>query len=180
MGNRGRKFATVVYKNLGEIELKDQLTALDQALQKFPQIYANRLGWWGWSYGGSMTLNALTHTNRFKAAVSVAPVSDWRLYDSIYTERYMSLPQDNEAGYNKSSFVKAAPNLSGRLLIVHGTSDDNVHMQNTIQFINALIDANKPFDLQLYPQKTHGIGGRQARTHLFTRIVKHFVDNLGQ
>lgn len=180
MGNRGRKFAQVTYKNLGEIELKDQMTALDQALAKYPQIDANRLGWWGWSYGGSMTLNALTHTNRFKAGVAVAPVSDWRLYDSIYTERYMSLPQDNAAGYDKSSFVKAAANLSGNLLIAHGTSDDNVHMQNTIQFINALIEANKAYDLQLYPQKTHGIGGRAARTQLFTRIVRHFENTLAK
>jgi len=88
----------------------------------------------------------------------------------------MGLPQENAAAYEKTSFVKAAPNLSGRLLIVHGTSDDNVHMQNTIQFINALIDAGKQFDLMLYPQKTHGIGGLEAREHLYTRIVQQFED----
>jgi dipeptidyl-peptidase-4 len=176
MFNRGRKFATVTYKNLGQIELKDQLAALDQALTRFPQLDATRLGWWGWSYGGSMTLNALTHSNRFKAGVAVAPVSDWHNYDSAYTERYMGLPQENAAGYSKGSFVKAAGNLSGRLLIVHGTSDDNVHMQNTLQFANALISAGKQFDLQLYPQKTHGIGGLQAREHLFTRIVQQFEE----
>ncbi len=176
MFNRGRKFATATFHNLGEIELKDQLASLDQALQMFPQLDSTRLGWWGWSYGGSMTLNALTHSNRFKAGVAVAPVSDWHLYDSTYTERYMGLPQENTAAYKKTSFVNAAPNLSGRLLIVHGTSDDNVHMQNTLQFINAAINAGKQFDLMLYPQKTHGIGGAEAREHLYTRIVQQFDD----
>jgi dipeptidyl-peptidase-4 len=180
MYNRGRNFAIATYKNLGEIELKDQLASLDQALAKFPQLDQNRLGFWGWSYGASMTLNALTHSNRFKAGVAVAPVSDWHLYDTAYTERYMSLPQDNAAGYDKASFVRAAGNLSGRLLIVHGTSDDNVHMQNTIQFTNALINAGKQFDMQLYPQKTHGIGGPQARTHLYSRIAQQFEDALGK
>jgi dipeptidyl-peptidase-4 len=127
-----------------------------------------------------MTLNALTHSTRFKAGVAVAPVSDWHFYDTAYTERYMGMPEENAAGYDKSSFVRAAPNLSGRLLIVHGTSDDNVHMQNTIVFTNALINAGKQFDMQLYPQKTHGIGGLQARSNLFTRIVDQFEVVLGR
>ncbi len=178
MSNRGKKFAVVTYKHLGDIEFKDQIASLDQALQRFPQLDGNRVGFWGWSYGGSMTLNMLTHSNRFRAGVSVAPVTDWHLYDSAYTERYMSLPQDNEEGYKKASFVNAAPGLSGRLLIVHGTSDDNVHMQNTIQFVNALINAGKPYDLQLFPQKTHGIGGKAARSELYQRIVWQFEQYL--
>lgn len=178
MGNRGRKFATATYKNLGEIELKDQLAALDQALAQFPQLDGTRLGFWGWSYGGSMTLNALTHSDRFKVGVSVAPVTDWRNYDSIYTERYMALPKDNQVGYDKGALVKSAANLKGNLMIVHGTSDDNVHMQNTIQFINELISNGKQFCLQLYPQKTHSISGQKARTHLYTRILMQFDNGL--
>lgn len=178
MGGRGKPFAAASRGNLCEVELKDQLAALDQALVRFPQLDATRLGWWGWSYGGTMTAWAMTHSDRFKAGVAVAPVTDWRNYDTAYTERYMKLPRENEEGYKKTSIVRAAANLKGRLLLVHGTSDDNVHMQNTIQFINALIDAGKPFDLQLYPRKTHGIGAPQARMHLYHRILKHFEDNL--
>ncbi len=174
MGARGRKFATVLRHNFGEIELKDQLAAIDQALAKFPQLDGSRLGWWGWSYGGYMTLNAMTHSDRFKAGVSVAPVTDWTDYDSIYTERYGGLVPANAEAYKKSSPISHAAKLHGHLLEVHGTSDDNVHMQNTMQMINAFINAGKQFDLQLYPRKTHGIGGREARVHLFTRIRDHF------
>jgi dipeptidyl-peptidase-4 len=174
MGARGKKFAAALMHNFGEVELKDQLAAIDQALQKFPQLDGSRLGWWGWSYGGFMTLNAMTHSDRFVAGVSVAPVTDWHDYDSIYTERYEGLVPDNEAGYKKSSPVNFADRLHGHLLEVHGTSDDNVHMQNTMQMINSFINAGKQFDLQLYPRKTHGIAGQQARVHLYTRIRDHF------
>jgi dipeptidyl-peptidase-4 len=170
-GNRGREFAMAAYHHLGEVELRDNLAALDQALARFPQLDAKRLGWWGWSYGGTMTAYALTHSDRFKAGISVAPVTDWHNYDTTYTERYMGLPKDNAEQYEKTSVVKSAGKLSGRLLLVHGTSDDNVHMQNSIQFIDAMINAGVPFDLQLYPGKTHGIAGPQARTHLFKRML---------
>ena len=122
----------------GGIELKDQLTALDQLYAQYPQLDRTRTAIWGWSYGGSMTLYALTHSDRFKAGISVAPVTNWRNYDSIYTERYMGLLKDNAAGYD-DSVVNAAGNLHGSLLLVHGTSDDNVHFQNTIQMTDALI-----------------------------------------
>jgi len=174
MGARGEKFASVVMHNFGEVEFKDQLAALDQALQKFPQLDGARLGWWGWSYGGYMTLNAMTHSDRFKAGVAVAPVTDWHDYDSIYTERYGGLVPENEAAYKKSSPVNFAERLHGHLLEVHGTSDDNVHMQNTMQMINSFINAGKQFDLMLYPRKTHGISGAAARNHLFNRIREHF------
>ncbi len=170
-GNRGRNFAMATFHHLGEIELRDNLAALDQALQRFPQLDPARLGWWGWSYGGTMAGYALTHSDRFKAGISVAPVTDWRNYDTTYTERYMGLPKDNAAEYDTSSLLKSASKLSGRLLLVHGTSDDNVHMQNSIQFIDAMVDAGCPFDLQLYPGKTHGIAGQSARTHLFNRML---------
>ena len=178
MGARGKKFAAALMHNFGEVELKDQLAAIDQALQKFPQLDGSRMAWWGWSYGGYMTLNAMTHTERFKAGVSVAPVTDWLNYDSIYTERYGGLLPANAAAYRKSSPVNSAAKLHGHLLEVHGTSDDNVHMQNTIQMISSFINAGKQFDLLLYPRKTHGISGPVARTHLFTRIRSHLEREL--
>jgi dipeptidyl-peptidase 4 len=178
MANRGKAFALPIKHNFGEVELADQLAATKQALQQFPQLDASRVGFWGWSYGGYFTLYALEHTDMFKAGVSVAPVTDWRNYDSIYTERYMGLPKEDEDGYKKSSPVNFAADLHGKLLEVHGTGDDNVHMQNTIQMVNAFINAGKPFNLMLYPRKTHGIAGFQARTHLFHMIESHFEESL--
>ena len=169
--NRGKKFSAATRLQFGGIELKDQLTALDQLYAKFPQLDHNHTAIWGWSNGGSMTLYALTHSDRFKAGISVAPVTSCRNYDSIYTERYMSLPKDNASGYD-DSIVSAAGNLRGSLLLVHGTSDDNVHFQNTIQMTDALIRAQKQFRLMVYPGKTHGIGGTGTRTQLF-----HMMDD---
>ncbi|HEV7676188.1 MAG TPA: S9 family peptidase [Candidatus Angelobacter sp.] len=178
MGARGKKFAAALIHNFGEVELKDQLASIDQALQKFPQIDGSRMGWWGWSYGGYMTLVAMTHSDRFKAGVAVAPVTDWKDYDSIYTERYAGLVPQYEEGYKKGSPITYAANLKGHLLEVHGTSDDNVHMQNSMQMINAFINAGKQFDLQLYPRKTHSISGPGTRVHLFTRIRSQFHHEL--
>jgi dipeptidyl-peptidase-4 len=120
----------------------------------------------------------MEHSDQFKSGVSVAPVSNWLLYDSIYTERYMGLPKDNEQGYKDSSPVNFAADLKGKLLEVHGTSDDNVHVQNTIQMVNNLINAGKQFQLMVYPGKTHGIGGKAAGTHLFHMIDVHFLETL--
>ena len=178
MGGRGRAFATAILHHFGKVELEDQLAALDQVLKQFPALDPNRVGWWGWSYGGYMTLYAMTHTDRVKAGVAVAPVSDWRDYDSTYTERYMGLPKDNASGYAESAPVNAAKMLAGRLLEVHGTSDDNVHVQNTMQMVRALINAGKQFDLQLYPGKTHGISGAADRTQLYHRIQHQFEQYL--
>jgi dipeptidyl-peptidase-4 len=172
--NRGKKFSTAIRLQAGGVELKDQLTALDQLYAQFPQLDRARTGIWGWSGGGSMTLYALTHSDRFKAGISVAPVTDWRDYDSIYTERYMGLPKDNARGYD-DSIVNAASSLQGSLLLVHGTSDDNVHFQNTIQMTDALIKAGKQFRLMVYPNKTHGISGMGTRTQLF-----HMMDDFWQ
>jgi dipeptidyl-peptidase-4 len=176
--NRGKAFALPVKHNLGENEFNDQIAAVKQALEKFPQLDANRLGFWGWSYGGYFTLYTLQHSDMFKGGVSVAPVTDWRNYDSIYTERYMGLPKDNVDGYHNSAPVNYAADLHGSLLEVHGTSDDNVHMQNTIQMINQFINSGKQFQLMLYPRKTHGIAGTAARTHLFHMIEDHFEEIL--
>ena len=150
------------------------MAALDQALARYPQFDSKRVGWWGWSWGGTFTLYAMTHTDRIKAGVAVAPVTDFRNYDSIYTERYMGLPAEDEAGYNAASVTAAATHLQGHLLIAQGTGDDNVHMANTIQFIQPLIEAGIPYDLQLFPRKTHSIAGLDSRNELFERILRQF------
>ena len=175
---RDRKFQTAIRHEFGAIELKDQLTALDQLLAQYPQLDGSRVAIWGWSNGGSMTLYAMTHSDRFKAGVAVAPVTDQVNYDTIYTERYMGLLKDDKDGYAMSDVTKSAANLHGELLLVHGTSDDNVHFQNSIQMIDALIKAGKQFRLMIYPNKTHGIAGREARVHLFTMIEEHFEREL--
>ncbi len=175
---RGRTFAQAAYRNFGSVQLEDQVTVLDAALAKYPQLDGKRLGWWGWSWGGTFTLYALTHSDRFRAGAAVAPVSDWHNYDSAYTERYMSLPAEFGSGYKDFSVVNSAAKLKGRLLLVHGTGDDNVHIENSVQFIQKLIEAQIPYDLQIYPRKTHSISGNDVRTHLFTRILAHFEEYL--
>jgi dipeptidyl-peptidase-4 len=178
MGNRGRAFAQAAYRNFGPVQLEDQLTVLDAVLAQYAQLDPQRLGWWGWSWGGTFTLYALSHSDRFRAGVAVAPVTDWRNYDSIYTERYMSLPAGFASGYRDFSVVNSAEKLKGRLLLVHGTGDDNVHLENSVQFVQKLIEAQIPYDLQIYPRKTHSIAGPEVRTHLFNRILAHFEENL--
>ncbi len=178
MANRGRDFNAFLKNKFGEIELSDQLAALDQVAAKYPQIDASRVGIYGGSYGGFMVLYGMTHSDRFKAGVSIAPVSNWRLYDTIYTERYLGVPATNEAGYATGSPTNDAAKLSGALRIAHGTSDDNVHAQNTIQMTRALIKAGKPFELMLYPNKTHGISGYDAVNHLYHSIEDHFTKYL--
>lgn len=164
--NRGKKFSTAIRGQFGAVELRDQLIALDQLYAQYPQLDRSRTAMWGWSNGGSMTLYSLTHSDRFKAGIAVAPITNQRDYDSIYTERYMGLPKDNSIGYDDST-VSAAGKLHGSLLLVHGTSDDNVHFQNTIQMVDALIRSGKQFRLMVYPNKTHGIAGPGTRTQLF-------------
>ncbi len=171
---RGRRFERPLLGGLGKVELEDQLAGV-AFLKSLPYVDGSRIGIWGWSYGGFMTCYALTNApGVFAAGAAVAPVTDWRLYDSIYTERYLKLPADNEAGYAASSPVNRAGNLGGALLLVHGTGDDNVHWGNTLEFVDRLYRAGKPYDLQVYPNKTHSILGPEARTHLFSRIAEHF------
>jgi len=176
---RDRKFQTAVRHQFGAIELKDQLTALDQLFAQYPQLDRSRTAIWGWSNGGSMTLYAMTHSDAFKAGVSVAPVTDWRNYDSIYSERNNGLPDDKSStSYSDMNLPKAAGKLHGSLLLVHGTSDDNVHFQNSVQMVDALIQAGKQFRFMIYPGKTHGISGSADRTHLFQMIEEHFEREL--
>ena len=176
--NRGKKFSAALRGQFGGVELSDQLAVLQQLLSQYPQLDKDRMAIWGWSNGGSMTLYAMTHCDVFRAGVAVAPVTDQRNYDSIYTERYMGLLKDNAKGYEGSAIPKVANSLHGSLLLVHGTSDDNVHPQNSIQMIDALIKAGKQFRLMLYPNKTHGIAGPAARTHLFHMIEDHLEREL--
>ena len=177
-GNRGRDFAQAAWRNFGSVQFEDQLTVLDAVLARYPQLDKKRLGWWGWSWGGSFTLYALSHSDRFRAGVAVAPVTDWRNYDSIYTERYMSQPAEFASGYRDFSAVNWAANLKGRLLLAQGTGDDNVHMENMVQYVQKLIEAGIPYDLQIYPRKTHSITGPDVRTHLYNRILAHFEEYL--
>ncbi len=178
MGARGRKFASALRRDLGSVEFVDQLAALNQVLAKYPFLDRERIGIWGWSYGGYLTLIAMTHSARFAAGAAVAPVADWRSYNAVFSERYMGLPQENAEGYRRSSPLEHAGDLRGSLLLAHGTSDDNVHLQNTVQMADALIRAGKQFDLMLYPGKTHSITGPEARLHLFRRIQEHFQKEL--
>jgi dipeptidyl-peptidase-4 len=177
-GGRGRAFAQAAFHNFGPVQFEDQLAVVDAALAKYPQLDKKRLGWWGWSWGGTFTLYAMSHSDRIRAGVAVAPVTDWRNYDSIYTERYLSQPSEFAAGYKDFSVVNSAANLKGRLLLAHGTADDNVHIENTVQYVQKLIEAGIPYDLQIYPRKTHSIAGPDVRTHLYNRILVHFEQYL--
>lgn len=176
---RGRDFERALLGRLGKVELEDQLAGAAY-LKTLPYVDASRIGIWGWSYGGFMTCYALTNApDVFRAGAAVAPVTDWRLYDSIYTERYLKLPAENPDGYRDSSPVNQAEKLTGALLLIHGTGDDNVHWGNTLAFVDRLYKAGKPYELQLYPNLKHGIEGKQARTHLYSRIAEHFLLRLG-
>ena len=175
---RDRRFATAIRHEFGAVELKDQLTALDQLFAQYPQLDKDRIAIWGWSNGGSMTLYAMAHSDRFRAGVAVAPVTNQINYDSIYTERYMGLLKENPAGYAQSDVTKGAANLHGALMLAHGTGDDNVHFQNSVQMIDALIKAGKQFRLMIYPNKTHSIAGSDARQQLFHMIEDHFEREL--
>ncbi len=173
---RGHAFETPLLGNMGAQELKDQLEGVAE-LTKKPFVDRARLGIWGWSYGGYMTLFAVTHTETFKCALAGAPVTDWKLYDSIYTERYMKRPKDNPEGYKASSPLEAAKNLSAKLLVMHGTSDDNVHMQNSITFLDELMKARKDFVFVPLPRQKHG-PRREALLYRNQRLVEWFEKNL--
>ncbi|MGC2160680.1 MAG: DPP IV N-terminal domain-containing protein [Silvibacterium sp.] len=174
MAGRGRAFEQAAYHDFGPPQFADQMASVDQVLAKYPQLDAHRMGWWGWSWGGTFTLYALSHSDRFLVGCAVAPVTDWRNYDSIYTERYMGLPSEDPNAYHDNSVVNYAKDLQGHIAIFHGTGDDNVHFANTVQFIQQLIDAGIPYDYNIFPRKTHSIAGPVARTELFNRILWEF------
>jgi len=172
-------FKKVTYKELGKYEVEDQIESAVE-LGKRPYIDSNEMGIWGWSYGGFMSANCLFKGNDvFKMAIAVAPVTSWRFYDSIYTERYMQTPQENPSGYDENSPLNFANFLKGNFLLVHGSGDDNVHVQNTMRLTNALIEANKPFDLAVYPDRNHGIyTGKNTRLHLYEKMTRFIKENL--
>ncbi len=176
---RGHAFETPVYHQLGKVELEDQLTGV-KYLKSLSYVDSSRIGIWGWSYGGTMTLEAMFNApDVFKAGASIAPVSDWRLYDTAYTERYMGRPQDNPAGYHDSSPANQAAKLRGKLMIAHATGDDNVHFTNTSEVINELILAGKyPASLMIFPGRGHGMSDLPARIQLFKGITDFLLSNL--
>ena len=177
-GGRGTVFRTSTYKRLGELETKDQIEAA-KYLGSFSYVDKTRIGIWGWSFGGYLsTLSILLGNDVFKAAIAVAPVTNWRFYDTIYTERYLTTPQDNVKGYDANSPIQYADRLKGDYLLIHGTSDDNVHFQNTIAMQEALIKAGKQFDTFVYPNKAHGISGGKTRLHLYTLMLDFWKEKL--
>ncbi|MBC7796697.1 MAG: DPP IV N-terminal domain-containing protein, partial [Pyrinomonadaceae bacterium] len=166
-----------VYKNFGESELKDLTDGINY-LKSLPYVDSTRIGLYGWSYGGYMTSYAMTHSDVFKVGIAGGTVADWNLYDSIYTERYMRTPQNNPEGYAKSSVVKAAKNLKGKLLLVHGTIDDNVHLQNSMQLVYELQKADKPFQMMFYPTARHGVSNPLQVRHLYKTMTDFILANL--
>jgi len=169
---------TIVRQLYGPVEMNDLLDGVAW-LKTQPYVDPDRVGVWGWSGGGSMTLQAMTSSGEFAAGASVAPVSDWRYYDTIYTERYMKRPQDNEEGYDASSYAQRAAELQGRLLLVHGTYDDNVHPQNSWAFSDGLIEAGITFDMMIYPMRKHGISDDAAQLHVYKSMYEFWQRNLG-
>jgi len=177
-GGRGEKFKKMTYMEMGKYETLD-LIETAKYLQGLDFIDSKRIGIWGWSYGGFTTLLAMEKGQGiFQAGVAVAPVTNWRFYDSIYTERFMRTPQENSSGYDDNSPLFFADDLQGKLLIVHGSADDNVHMQNTMEYIEKLVQADKQFDMMIYTNRNHSIYGGNTRYHLFKKISDFILENL--
>ena len=177
-GARGEQWRKCTYLSLGVKEVEDQVAAA-QWLGKQPYIDGSRIGIFGWSYGGYMTLRSLcTGNGVFKVGVAVAPVTDWSFYDTIYTERFMRTPQENPEGYKLSSALAVADKLQGKLLLIHGSADDNVHLQNSMDFSELLVQAGIPFDMAIYKDRNHSIHGGNTRNHLFERICTFLEKNL--
>lgn len=177
-GARGAEFRKATYANMGHLECTDQIETA-RWLQRQSYVDPARIGIWGWSFGGYLSaLSLLKGADIFKCGIAVAPVTNWRLYDTIYTERYLKKPQDNAKGYDENSPIQFAQNLKAPLLLVHGAADDNVHLQNTLMFADALVRANKQFEMQIYPNRNHGIYGGNTRFHLYTRMTNFLLENL--
>lgn len=177
-GARGAEFRKCTYQQLGVLEAKDQIEAA-KYLGKQSYVDKGRIGIWGWSYGGFNVLQAMSSGQQvFKSGIAIAPVTDWRLYNTAYTERYMRRPQENFRGYETTSPLLKADKLSGELLIIHGMADDNVHVQNTMLYIDQLINAGVQFEMQLYPDRAHGINGLLTRRHLYDRQMRFLKQNL--
>lgn len=180
-GFRGEEFKKKTYLQLGKFEIEDQIDAA-KYIGNMSFVDKNNIGHWGWSYGGFMSALAITKGNEvFSAAVSVAPVTNWRYYDNIYTERYMRTPQENPKGYDDNSPINFTDKIKGKYLLIHGTADDNVHFQNSVQMIKALVKSNIDFESAYYPDKNHGISGNLDNTsfHLWSKMTNWIMENLG-
>ena len=177
-GGRGAAFEKCTYLNLGVKEAQDQVeTAI--YLGKQPYVDKNNIGIWGWSYGGFNTLMSMSEGRPvFKAGVAVAAPTSWKYYDTVYTERYMRTPKENGSGYEAGSAMGRAHRLNGELLLIHGMADDNVHFRNMAEYAEALVQANKQFDMQVYTNRNHSIFGGNTRNHLLTRLTNHFKEHL--
>ena len=177
-GFKGAQFKKVTYKELGKYEVEDQIDAA-KIIGRYSYVDPSRIGIFGWSYGGFMSANCLLKGNDvFKMAIAVAPVTNWRFYDTVYTERYMQTPQENPSGYDENSPINHVSKLKGSLLLVHGSGDDNVHVQNTMLMVEALVQANKQFDWAIYPDRNHGIYGGKTRLQLYTKMTNFIKEKL--
>ncbi len=177
-GARGAEFKKCTYEQLGKLEVEDYIETAKH-LSEMPFVDGGRIGIWGWSYGGYMSTLAISKgAQYFKAAIAVAPVTTWRYYDNIYTERYMGKPQDNAEGYDNNSPINFVEKITGNYLLVHGTADDNVHFQNTAELVSALVKADIQYDFYLYTDKNHGIYGGNTRKHLFTKFTNFLLEKL--
>ncbi|WP_300440351.1 S9 family peptidase [Christiangramia sp.] len=177
-GFKGADFKKVTYQELGKYEVEDQIAAAKKFGER-KYIDAERIGIWGWSYGGFMSSNAILKGNdTFSMAIAVAPVTSWRFYDTVYTERYMRTPQENPSGYDENSPLNHVEKLKGDYLLIHGGGDDNVHLQNTMRMVEALVQANKQFDWAIYPDRNHGIYGGNTRLHLYTMMTDFILEKL--
>ena len=177
-GFKGAAFKKVTQKQLGKYEVEDQIDAA-KVIGNYPYVDKSRIGIYGWSFGGFMASNCILKGNDvFKMAIAVAPVTNWRFYDSIYTERYMQTPQENPSGYDDNSPINFVNKLKGKFLLIHGSGDDNVHVQNSMQMMEALIQANKQFDSQIYPDNNHGIYGGMTRIQLHNKMTNFIKNNL--
>ena len=177
-GFKGKKFKKITYGQLAKYETEDQIS-FAKYLSKFPYIDKSRIGIWGWSYGGLISTNCILKGNEiFSLAIAVAPVTNWRFYDTIYTERFMGLPKDNPEGYDLNSPLNFAHLLEGDYLLIHGSADDNVHLQNTMRMVEELIQNNKQFEWMIYPDKNHGIYGGNSSIHLYNKMTTFIEDKL--
>jgi dipeptidyl-peptidase-4 len=177
-GYKGAAFKKCTQKELGKFEVEDQIDAA-KVIGSYAYVDKSRIGIFGWSYGGFMSSNCLFKgADVFKMAIAVAPITNWRFYDSIYTERYMTTPQENASGYDDNSPINHVSKLKGNFLLIHGTADDNVHVQNSMQMIEALVQANKQFDWAIYPDKNHGIFGGKTRIQLFNKMTNYIKEKL--
>jgi dipeptidyl-peptidase-4 len=177
-GFKGSDFKKMTYKNLAFYETIDQIEVA-KFFSKKEFIDKERIGIWGWSYGGLISSNAILKGNDiFSLAIAIAPVTNWRFYDTIYTERFMTTPQENSSGYDNNSPLNFAHLLKGKYLLVHGSADDNVHLQNTMAMVDALIQNNKQFEWMIYPDRNHSIFGGNTRIHLFNKMTNFILKNL--